>query len=140
MPAFSVIKSASRLFSRKYSATVMLNTTRIRKTKICDYQIEGSPYKPISFTVFGASREIVAQVCSHLKLIETIIFLLGGIIYSYSLFQSLAQATRKQATSEIMLGDDVLSLVVQPGIDQAFVMGLLIIFNQIFRTVRSKCF
>jgi len=101
-PAFSVIKSVSTLFSSKPSAKVLLNPKRRQKTKLCDYEIEGSVYKPSTlFTVFGASREIIAQ------------------------------ATRKQATSEIMLGDDVLSLVVQPGIDQTFVMALLIIFNQI---------
>ncbi|GLJ51330.1 hypothetical protein SUGI_1091430 [Cryptomeria japonica] len=38
---------------------------------------------------------------------------------------------RKEAKSDIMLGNDVLSLVVEAGVDQAFVMALLIIFNQI---------
>jgi len=101
-PAFSVIKSVSTLFSSKPSAKVVLNPTERQNTKLYDYEIEGSLCKPSSsFTVFNASREIIAQ------------------------------ATRKQATSKIMLGEDVLSLVVQPGIDQAFVMGLFIIFNQI---------
>lgn len=101
-PAFSVIQSVSTILSGKPSAKVVLNPRKGRKTSICDYEIEGSRYKPSSsFTVFGASREIVAQV------------------------------TRKQATPGIMLGDDVLSLVVQPGIDKTLVMGLLIIFIRI---------
>lgn len=101
-PAFSVIQSVSTLFWSKPSAKVVLNTTKRRNTNLCDYEINGSGCKPSSsFTVFSASRKIIAQV------------------------------TRKQATSEIMLGDDVLSLVVQPGIDQTFVMGLLIIFIRI---------
>lgn len=101
-PVFSVIKSVMTLFSNKASAKVVLNPTKRRNTKLCDYEIEGSLYNPSSsFRVFGASREIIAQ------------------------------AKRKVAAPEIMLGEDVLSLVVQPGIDQAFVMGLLIIFNQI---------
>jgi len=101
-PAFSVVKSVSILFSSKPSAKVVLNPAKKQKTKLCDYEIEGSFCKPSSlFTVFGASRQIIAQ------------------------------AARKQATSGIMLGDDVLNLVVQPGVDQTFVMGLLIIFCQI---------
>lgn len=102
-PAFSVIKSVSTLFSRsKQSAKVVLNPAKRQNMKLCDYEIDGSLCNRVfSFTVFGPSREIIAQ------------------------------AKRKVATPEIMLGNDVLSLVVQPGIDQAFVMGLLIIFNQI---------
>lgn len=101
-PAFSVIQSVSTILSGKPSAKVVLNPRKGRKTSISDYEIEGSRYKPSSsFTVFGASREIIAQV------------------------------TRKQATPGIMLGDDVLSLVVQPGIDKTLVMGLLIIFIRI---------
>lgn len=101
-PAFSVKKSVSTLFSSKPSAKVVLNPAKKRNTNICDYEIEGSLCKPsYSFTVFGASRDIIAQ------------------------------ATRKQAASGIMLGDDVLSLVVQPGIDQTFVMGLIMMFSLI---------
>ncbi|XP_059068817.1 protein LURP-one-related 12-like [Cryptomeria japonica] len=43
----------------------------------------------------------------------------------------IAQIKRKEAKSDIMLGNDVLSLVVEAGVDQAFLMGLLIMFNQI---------
>ncbi|GLJ51329.1 hypothetical protein SUGI_1091420 [Cryptomeria japonica] len=42
----------------------------------------------------------------------------------------IAQIKRKEAKSDIMLGNDVLSLVVEARVDQAFVMGLLIMFNQ----------
>ncbi|GLJ51325.1 hypothetical protein SUGI_1091380 [Cryptomeria japonica] len=42
----------------------------------------------------------------------------------------IAQIKRKEAKSDIMLGNDVLSLVVEAGVDQVFVMGLLIMFNQ----------
>lgn len=105
-PAFSVIKSASALFSSKTSARVVLSSTEGHNTKLCDYRMKGRLLcKPTSsFTVFGGSGEIIAE------------------------------ATRKQATSKIILGNDVVSLVVQPGIDQTFVMGLLIIFDQIFRS------
>uniref|UniRef100_A0A0C9S982 TSA: Wollemia nobilis Ref_Wollemi_Transcript_8676_899 transcribed RNA sequence n=1 Tax=Wollemia nobilis TaxID=56998 RepID=A0A0C9S982_9CONI len=43
----------------------------------------------------------------------------------------IAEVKRKEAKSNVMLGDDVFSLVVQPGADQAFVMGLVIILDQI---------
>ncbi|GLJ10554.1 hypothetical protein SUGI_0130470 [Cryptomeria japonica] len=42
----------------------------------------------------------------------------------------VAQVKRKEARSDIMLGEDVISLVIQPRVDQAFIMGLLVIFNQ----------
>lgn len=101
-PAFSVIRSALALFSRKPFARVVLNPIKGHNTKLCDYQMKGSLCEATSsFTVIGGSGEIVAQ------------------------------ATRKQATTEIMLGEDVLSLVVQPGMDQTLVMGLLIIQSDI---------
>ncbi|XP_057827956.2 protein LURP-one-related 5-like [Cryptomeria japonica] len=43
----------------------------------------------------------------------------------------IAQIKQKEAKCDIMLGNDVLSLVIDAGVDQAFVMGLLIMFNQI---------
>ncbi|XP_057827958.2 protein LURP-one-related 5-like [Cryptomeria japonica] len=43
----------------------------------------------------------------------------------------IAQIKRKEAKCDIMLGNDVLSLFIEAGVDQAFVMGLLIMFNQI---------
>ena len=46
----------------------------------------------------------------------------------------LAQARGKQATTEIMMGEDVLSLVVQPGMDQTLAMGLLIIQSDIWKS------
>eukprot|EP01018_Ginkgo_biloba_P004634 Gb_02523 [translate_table: standard] len=58
-------------------------------------------YSKRSFTIYSNSRSIVAEV------------------------------RRKQATSEIMLGADVFNLVVQPGYDQAFIMGLIITLDQI---------
>ncbi|GLJ50754.1 hypothetical protein SUGI_1081110 [Cryptomeria japonica] len=48
----------------------------------------------------------------------------------------IAQVKRKEAKSDLMLGNDILNLVVEAGVDQAFVMGLLIIFNQISRLIR----
>jgi len=45
----------------------------------------------------------------------------------------LKAATRKQATSKIMLGEDVLSFLVQPGIDQTLALTLFIIFNKVFK-------
>ncbi|GLJ50755.1 hypothetical protein SUGI_1081120 [Cryptomeria japonica] len=94
-PEFSLIKSLG--FSNKITANVFTNGSR--KTKVCDYQIEGSCKS--SCTIFSASGEIIAQV------------------------------KRKEAKSDVMLGNDILNLVVEAGVDQAFVMGLLIIFNQI---------
>eukprot|EP01018_Ginkgo_biloba_P039551 Gb_19661 [translate_table: standard] len=50
----------------------------------------------------------------------------------YSGCQSLvAQIKRKQATSEVMLEKDVFSLVVQPGFDQAFVVGMIVILDHV---------
>ncbi|GLJ50759.1 hypothetical protein SUGI_1081170 [Cryptomeria japonica] len=94
-PAFSLIKSLG--FSNKITANVFTNGSR--KTKVCDYQMEGSCKS--SCTIFSASGEIIAQV------------------------------KRKEAKSDLMLGNDILNLVVEAGVDQAFVMGLLIIFYQI---------
>eukprot|EP01018_Ginkgo_biloba_P036917 Gb_03478 [translate_table: standard] len=42
-----------------------------------------------------------------------------------------AQVSRKCATSKIMLERDVFSLVVQPGYDQAFIMGLIIVLDHL---------
>lgn len=103
-PVFSVIKTAWRLISRKPSAIVVLNPLKGQKKKLWHYRIEGSFCKlRSSFTVFSASGAIVAQ------------------------------ATRKQATSKIMLGEDVLSFLVQPGIDQTLALTLFIIFNKVFK-------
>lgn len=57
-PAFSLIKSLG--FSNKITANVFTNGSR--KTKVCDYQIEGSCKS--SCTIFSASGEIIAQVFS----------------------------------------------------------------------------
>eukprot|EP00253_Pinus_taeda_P007193 PITA_07193 len=108
-PEFSVIiKSSCWLFSSKALAKVLVTQAEgeknYRETCHYDYQIEGSLSNPSSFTIFSASRQIIAQV------------------------------KPKEATSEIMLGDDVLGLVVQPGIDQIFVMGLAVIFIQLIST------
>lgn len=101
-PVFTVITSVLTPFSSKPSAKVVINPIKGQNTKACHYQMKGYLCKPAaSFTLLGRSGEIVAQ------------------------------ARRKQATSEVMLGDDVLSLVVQHGIDQAFVIGLLIIQSDI---------
>eukprot|EP01018_Ginkgo_biloba_P004650 Gb_03357 [translate_table: standard] len=48
----------------------------------------------------------------------------------------VAEVKRKQATSEVMLGDDVFSLVVQPGYDQAFVMGLVVTLESLLRPIK----
>eukprot|EP01018_Ginkgo_biloba_P004649 Gb_03358 [translate_table: standard] len=45
----------------------------------------------------------------------------------------VAEVKRKNATSDVMLGDDVFSLVVQPGFDQAFIMGLIVILDHMIR-------
>eukprot|EP01018_Ginkgo_biloba_P027832 Gb_27560 [translate_table: standard] len=41
----------------------------------------------------------------------------------------VAEVKQKQATSQVPLGDDVYHVVVQPGMDQTFVMGFIIVFN-----------
>lgn len=101
-PAFTVITSVLTLFSSKPSARVVISPIKGHNTKVCHYHMKGYLGKPASpFTLFRGSGEIVAQ------------------------------ARRKQATSGVMLGDDVLRLVVQHGIDQTFVVGLLIIQSDI---------
>ena len=48
------------------------------------------------------------------------------------IFSTLMQVKPKQVRSDkIQLGGDVFNLVVWPGYDQAFVMGLIIILDQI---------
>ncbi|KAH9308860.1 hypothetical protein KI387_036771 [Taxus chinensis] len=43
----------------------------------------------------------------------------------------VVEMKRKQVSSEITLGGDVFSVIVQPGFDQAFVMGFVVILDQI---------
>ncbi|GLJ10817.1 hypothetical protein SUGI_0135690 [Cryptomeria japonica] len=43
----------------------------------------------------------------------------------------IAQFKQKEAKSDLMLGNDVFTLLVQPQVDQAFIMGLIVIFYQI---------
>jgi uncharacterized protein YxjI len=43
----------------------------------------------------------------------------------------VAEVKPKQVRSDITLGGDVFNLTVQPGYDQAFVMGLIIVLDQI---------
>ncbi|GLJ37053.1 hypothetical protein SUGI_0750780 [Cryptomeria japonica] len=43
----------------------------------------------------------------------------------------VAEMKRKQVSSEITLGGDVFTVIVQPGYDQTFVMGLVVILDQI---------
>ncbi|GLJ51335.1 hypothetical protein SUGI_1091490 [Cryptomeria japonica] len=45
--------------------------------------------------------------------------------------ETIAQVKRKEAKLDIVLGNDILNLVVEGRVDQAFVMGLLIMFDQI---------
>ncbi|GLJ51337.1 hypothetical protein SUGI_1091520 [Cryptomeria japonica] len=86
----------------------------------------GFPDKIIANVFVDGSREI--KQCyyrmegSLCKLSCTIFSASGDII---------AQMKRKEAKSDIMLGNDVLSLVIEAGVDHAFVMGLLIMFDQI---------
>ncbi|GLJ37051.1 hypothetical protein SUGI_0750740 [Cryptomeria japonica] len=44
----------------------------------------------------------------------------------------VVEMRRKQVTSDITLGGDVFSVIVQPGYDQAFVMGLANILHQVW--------
>jgi len=43
----------------------------------------------------------------------------------------VAEVKPKQARSDVKLGGDVFNLTVRPGYDQAFVMGLIIVLDQI---------
>ncbi|GLJ13734.1 hypothetical protein SUGI_0219190 [Cryptomeria japonica] len=43
----------------------------------------------------------------------------------------VAEVKRKFATSDVMLSRDVFSVVVKMGVDQAFIMGLIVILHQI---------
>ena len=39
----------------------------------------------------------------------------------------LGQVKRKQTTSGMLLGDDVLTLMVEPNIDRTLIMGLVVV-------------
>ena len=45
---------------------------------------------------------------------------------------------RKWVTSEITLGEDVFSVVVQPGFDRAFVMGFIVMLHNIMAPNYNK--
>jgi len=47
-----------------------------------------------------------------------------------SLNEVVAEVKPKQVRSEITLGGDVFNLIVSPGYDQAFVMGLIVVLDQ----------
>jgi hypothetical protein len=41
----------------------------------------------------------------------------------------LGQAKRKQSSSGVLLGDDVLTLVVEPHVDHSFIIGLVTVYG-----------
>ncbi|KAF4368869.1 hypothetical protein F8388_021481 [Cannabis sativa] len=43
----------------------------------------------------------------------------------------IAEIKRKQSTSGVLLGDDVLTMVVEPFIDHSFIMGLFVVYSLI---------
>ncbi|KAF4399423.1 hypothetical protein G4B88_022506 [Cannabis sativa] len=43
----------------------------------------------------------------------------------------MAEIKRKQSTSGVLLGDDVLTMVVEPFIDHSFIMGLFVVYSLI---------
>eukprot|EP01018_Ginkgo_biloba_P039552 Gb_09869 [translate_table: standard] len=45
--------------------------------------------------------------------------------------RAVAEVKRKCATTGVMLGKDVFTLLVEPGIDRAFVMGLIVVLDHI---------
>ncbi|KAK9927249.1 hypothetical protein M0R45_024442 [Rubus argutus] len=47
----------------------------------------------------------------------------------------VAEAKRKQSSSGVVLGDDVLSLVVEPHIDHSFIMALVTVYGLIKRQI-----
>ncbi|XP_050377972.1 protein LURP-one-related 11-like [Argentina anserina] len=47
----------------------------------------------------------------------------------------LAEAKRKQSSSGVELGDDVLSLVVEPHVDHSFIMALVTVYGLIKRQI-----
>ncbi|XP_059068818.1 protein LURP-one-related 11-like [Cryptomeria japonica] len=59
----------------------------------------------------------------------------GSCKSSWTIFtvsgETIGQVKRKEVKSDIVLGNDILNLVVEGRVDQAFVMGLLIMFDQI---------
>ncbi|KAH9314012.1 hypothetical protein KI387_022639, partial [Taxus chinensis] len=57
-------------------------------------------------------------------------------IYS-SLGAIVAEVRRKFGASQVMLSKDVFSVVVKQGIDHAFIMGLLVILDQMTRENNS---
>jgi hypothetical protein len=47
----------------------------------------------------------------------------------------VAEAKRKQSSSGVVLGDDVLSLVVEPHVDHSFIMALVTVYGLIKRQI-----
>lgn len=101
-PLFVMRRAPSLLLPTNNLGEVYLGAfDKSKQKQDSDYHIEGC-YAERSFTIFNSSGNLVAE------------------------------GKPKQVRSDqIKLGGDVFNLSVQPGYDQAFVMGLIIILDQI---------
>jgi len=100
-PLFLARKAASLLIPTNNLAEVYMGSSSKSKQKQqSDYHIEGC-YAKRSFTFLNCSGDVVAEV-----------------------------KPKQFRSDHIKLGGDVFNLVVRPGYDLAFVMGLIIILDQ----------
>lgn len=102
-PLFVIRKASSLLISTKSLAEVyMCSSAKSNKSKKQQPDYRVEGcYGKRSFTLLNSFNEVVAEV------------------------------KPKQVRSDIKLGGDVFNLTLQPGCDQAFVMGLIIVLDQI---------
>jgi len=102
-PLFVLKRAPSLLISRKSLAEVYMCSSAKRKKKKKPHSDYRVEgcYAKRSFTLLNSFNEVVAEV------------------------------KPKQVRSDIRLGGDVFDLTVRPGYDQAFVMGLIIVLDQI---------
>lgn len=109
-PLFVARRSLSLFIPTNNLAEVYVLSPGIRKTKRhSDYHIKGC-YAKRSFTFLNSFGDVVAEV-----------------------------KPKQVRSNQINLGGDVFNLVVRPGYDVAFVMGLIIILDQMMPSGVADC-
>jgi len=104
-----------------------------KQKPIPDYHIKGC-YAKRSFTFLNKSGDVIAEVCFttiHASCLLCPDFFVVCWCKVLKIFVILQVKPKQVRSAEIKLGGDVFNLVVWPGYDQAFVMGLIVILDQI---------
>lgn len=128
-PSFQV----RRCFKGKSACKVIVG---LDKNQIQQYRIESWSSGKSACKILDKSGRLVAEVVTlfdvnlfdhaHIACYRSMIFI------SYWLMV-LKQVKRKQSTCGVVLGEDVLTLVVEPFMDHSLIVGLLVVYGLINR-------